>query len=293
MLWAILNSLIDTMDKHFQDLRASPRRSRPGAVCALLRLHADGAARRTDHAPDRLQGRHHLRLILVALGGLWFVPATSIAKFLGVPAWRVRGRDGPHRAGDRGESLYDGARPEGIRHLPHQPRAILQRLRLDHRTLHRVLLLLRDDGGAEAANKTLYIPYLIIAIFVLVLVVLFCGQSCPRSRGGTITTPMRPRGREGGPGGEQGPRVPADAGRRGRDRVLRLRDPRLRDGKERAGLGVPRAARGGRGVFCGATRADFRVTIYGRIRISRAPRWRRFFYVAAQAGIFQLLSSTI
>src|SRR5439155_8170511 len=34
-------------------------------------------------------------------------------------------------------------------------------------------------GGAEAANKTLYIPYLIIAIFVLVLVVLFWKAKLP------------------------------------------------------------------------------------------------------------------
>ena len=46
---------------------------------------------------------------MVAVGGFWFIPATHIAIFLGIFAWRLRHRFGPHLPGNHRQSLHHGA----------------------------------------------------------------------------------------------------------------------------------------------------------------------------------------
>lgn len=180
MLWAILNSLIDTMDKHFQDLLGLTKAQSAWVQFAhyfgytLMALPAGLITRRIGYKGGIIFG-----LFLVALGGLWFVPATSIAKFwaflLGVcavamgltvletvanPYTTVLG---PKEYGTFRINLAQSFNGFGWITGPYLASYFFY----------------ATTGGAEAANKTLYIPYLIIALFVLVLVVLFWRAKLP------------------------------------------------------------------------------------------------------------------
>src|SRR5437764_6052316 len=77
MLWAILNSLIDTMDKHFQDLLHLTKAQSAWVQFAhyfgytLMALPAGLITRKIGYKGGIIFG-----LFLVAAGGFWFVPAT-------------------------------------------------------------------------------------------------------------------------------------------------------------------------------------------------------------------------
>src|SRR5581483_7931036 len=82
MLWAILNSLIDTMDKHFQDLLHLTKANSAWVQTAhyfgytLMALPAGLITRKIGYKGGIIFG-----LFLVSLGGFWFVPATTISQF--------------------------------------------------------------------------------------------------------------------------------------------------------------------------------------------------------------------
>lgn len=180
MLWAILNSLIDTMDKHFQDLLHLSKAQSAWVQFAhyfgytLMALPAGLVTRRIGYKGGIIFG-----LFLVALGGFWFVPATHIAHFwaflLGVcavamgltvletvanPYTTVLG---PKEYGTFRINLAQSFNGFGWITGPYLASYFFY----------------ATTGGAEAANKTLYIPYLVIAIFVLVLIVLFWRAKLP------------------------------------------------------------------------------------------------------------------
>ncbi|MBI5769062.1 MAG: MFS transporter [Verrucomicrobia bacterium] len=180
MLWAILNSLIDTMDKHFQDLLHLSKAQSAWVQFAhyfgytLMALPAGLLTRKIGYKGGIIFG-----LFLVALGGFWFVPATHIAQFwaflLGVclvamgltvletvanPYTTVLG---PKEYGTFRINLAQSFNGFGW---------ITGPIIASH-------FFYATTGGAEAANKTLYIPYLIIAISVLVLVVFFWRAKLP------------------------------------------------------------------------------------------------------------------
>ena len=145
MLWAVLNSLIDTMDKHFQDLLHLTKANSAWVQTAhyfgytIMALPAGLLTRKIGYKGGIIFG-----LLLVSLGGFWFVPATSYLAVLGISPRCLPRRDGPHGAGNCGKPLHDYSWPERIRRFPHQPRAIVQRLRLDRRPHHCVEVFLRD-----------------------------------------------------------------------------------------------------------------------------------------------------
>src|SRR5512139_3717561 len=82
LLWGFCNGMIDVMDKHFQDelkLTLSQSAWVQFAQCMgyfLMSLPAGWLAIRLGYKGGIIAG-----LLLVAVGGLWFIPATKIAAF--------------------------------------------------------------------------------------------------------------------------------------------------------------------------------------------------------------------
>ena len=78
-LWAVCNGMIDVMDKHFQEeLHLSKVAIRLGAIRPLPGLLPDGDARGLAGGKLGYKGGIIAGLLLVALGGFWFIPATHI-----------------------------------------------------------------------------------------------------------------------------------------------------------------------------------------------------------------------
>jgi FHS family L-fucose permease-like MFS transporter len=180
LLWAVLNSLIDTMDKHFQDLLHLSKAQSAWVQFAhyfgytLMALPAGLVTRKIGYKGGIIFG-----LMLVSLGGFWFVPATQISQFwaflLGVcvvamgltvletvanPYTTVLG---PKEYGTFRINLAQSFNGFGWITGP----------------FIASYFFYATTGGAEAANKTLYIPYLIIAVLVLVMVLLFWRANLP------------------------------------------------------------------------------------------------------------------
>ena len=81
-LWALCNGMIDVMDKHFQDFLHLSKRESAWVQFAhylgyfLMALPAGWFANKLGYKGGIIAG-----LVIVALGCLWFIPATSISTF--------------------------------------------------------------------------------------------------------------------------------------------------------------------------------------------------------------------
>ena len=81
-LWAVCNGMIDVMDKHFQDFLHLTKSQSANVQFAhylgyfLMALPAGWLARRLGYKSGIIVG-----LLMVALGCLWFIPATQISAF--------------------------------------------------------------------------------------------------------------------------------------------------------------------------------------------------------------------
>lgn len=81
-LWALCNGMIDVMDKHFQELLHLNKRQSAWVQFAhylgyfLMALPAGWLARKLGYKGGIISG-----LLLVAVGCLWFIPATGIKEF--------------------------------------------------------------------------------------------------------------------------------------------------------------------------------------------------------------------
>jgi FHS family L-fucose permease-like MFS transporter len=180
MLWAVLNSLIDTMDKHFQDLLGLSKAQSAWVQFAhyfgytLMALPAGLVTRKIGYKGGIIFG-----LILVSLGCFWFVPATSIAQFwaflVGVCAVAM------------GLTVLETvANPYTTVLGSKQYAAFRINLAQSFNGFGWIAgpyiasyFFYATTGGAAAASKTLYIPYLFIALFVLVLIFLFWRAKLP------------------------------------------------------------------------------------------------------------------
>ena len=173
-LWAFCNSMIDTMDKHFQDLLHLTRSQSAWVQFAhylgyfLIALPAGWIAQKLGYRRGIIIG-----LLLVSLGGFWFIPATHIAQFwafllgvcivaMGLTFLETIANPYTTVLGDKkfAASRINLAQSFNGLGWPLGP-------------LVGGMFFYSESGSAEAANQTLYIPYLGIAIFVLIIAGLF------------------------------------------------------------------------------------------------------------------------
>ena len=187
LLWGICNGMIDVMDKHFQDeLHLSKSQSAWVQFAHylgyfLMSLPAGWLATRLGYKGGIIAG-----LLMVAVGGFWFIPATHIAAFwaflLGVCVIAS------------GLTFLETVANPYTTVLGH-PRYAAARINLAQSCngvgwifgpiLGSLFFYSKDAAGNSTGSQTLYIPYVGVAVVVIVLAVdlLFC--KCPghQSRG--------------------------------------------------------------------------------------------------------------
>lgn len=179
-LWALCNGMIDVMDKHFQDyLHLTKAQSAWVQFAhyfgyALMALPAGYFARRLGYKGGIIAG-----LIIVAVGCLWFIPATSVfaafwAFLLGICVISM------------GLTFLETiANPYTTVLGAPQFAAVRINLAQSCNGIGWILgpiiggMFFYSDKGAEAAQQTLWIPYACIAGAVLVLAVVFYMADIP------------------------------------------------------------------------------------------------------------------
>ncbi|MCX8493535.1 MAG: MFS transporter [Chthoniobacterales bacterium] len=178
-LWAFCNGMIDVMDKHFQDLLHLSRSQSAWVQFAhylgyfLIALPAGWLTEKFGYRKGIIAG-----LLLVSLGGFWFIPATHIAQFW---AFLV------------GVCLI----AMGLTFLETIANPYTTVLGDKQFAATRINLAQSCNGvgwifgpivggmffysgkGAEAASQTIYIPYLAVAIFVLIIAAVFMVAPLP------------------------------------------------------------------------------------------------------------------
>jgi FHS family L-fucose permease-like MFS transporter len=173
LLWGFCNGMIDVMDKHFQDkLHLTKAQSAWVQTAhylgyALMALPAGMLARRFGYKGGIIIG-----LLLVAVGGFWFIPATHIATFwaflLGV-CFIAGGLT----------VLETVANPYTTVLGPKQYGAARINLAQSFNGVGWILgplvggAFFYNAGGVEVAHGNLWIPYVGVACIVLVMAVIF------------------------------------------------------------------------------------------------------------------------
>ncbi len=181
LLWGFCNGMIDVMDKHFQEeLHLSLSQSAWVQTAHylgyfLMSLPAGWLATRLGYKGGIIAG-----LLMVALGGLWFIPATHLAAFwaflLGVcviasgltfletvanPYTTVLG---DQRYAATRINLAQSCNGVGWIFGP---------------IAGSMFFYSKDAAGNSTGSQTLYIPYVAVAIVVVVLAVVFYFASVP------------------------------------------------------------------------------------------------------------------
>src|SRR6516225_155514 len=181
LLWGFCNGLIDVMDKHFQDELGLSKAQSAWVQFAhylgyfLMSIPAGWLATRLGYKGGIIAG-----LLLVAVGGFWFIPATKIAAFwaflLGVcviasgltfletvanPYTTVLGP--PQYAATR-INLAQSCNGVGWIFGP---------------IIGSMYFYSKDAAGRSTGSQTLYIPYVGVAVVVLVLSVVFFFANVP------------------------------------------------------------------------------------------------------------------
>lgn len=179
LLWGTCNGMIDVMDKHFQDFLHLSKAQSAWVQFAhylgylLMALPASWLARKLGYKGGIISG-----LALVSLGGFWFIPATSISSFwaflLGVCLIAM------------GLTILETvANPYTTVLGPKQYAASRINLAQSFNGIGWILgpiiggAFFYSSEGAEAAQKQLYIPYMAVAIIVLVMAVIFYFANVP------------------------------------------------------------------------------------------------------------------
>src|SRR5690349_16133585 len=181
LLWGVCNGMIDVMDKHFQDeLHLSKAQSAWVQFAHylgyfLMSLPAGWLATRLGYKGGIISG-----LLLVAVGGFWFIPATHIAAFwaflLGVcviasgltfletianPYTTVLG---DQRFAATRINLAQSCNGIGWIFGP---------------IIGSMFFYSKDAMGKSTGSQTLYIPYAAVAVVVIVLAVIFYFANVP------------------------------------------------------------------------------------------------------------------
>ena len=193
LLWGFCNGMIDVMDKHFQEELGLSKSQSAWVQFAhylgyfLMSLPAGVLASKLGYKGGIIAG-----LLIVAVGGFWFIPATHINAMVhdgtrlahhrvrGFSGGRLRDRHRTDVSGNDRQPVHHGARRSALRRHAHQSGAILQRHRLDFRTDRGQHVFLRQGrAGASTGSQTLYIPYVGVAVVVIVLAVVFYFSHIP------------------------------------------------------------------------------------------------------------------
>lgn len=181
LLWGVCNGMIDVMDKHFQDeLHLSKAQSAWVQFAHylgyfLMSLPAGWLATRLGYKGGIIAG-----LLLVAVGGFWFIPATHIAAFwaflLGVCVIAS------------GLTFLETVANPYTTVLGH-PRYAAARINLAQSCngvgwifgpiLGSLFFYSKDSAGHSTGSQTLYIPYVGVAVVVILLAVTFFFANVP------------------------------------------------------------------------------------------------------------------
>jgi FHS family L-fucose permease-like MFS transporter len=181
LLWGICNGMIDVMDKHFQDeLHLSKSQSAWVQFAHylgyfLMSLPAGWLATRLGYKGGIIAG-----LLMVAVGGFWFIPATNIAAFwaflLGVCVIAS------------GLTFLETVANPYTTVLGH-PRYAAARINLAQSCngvgwifgpiLGSLFFYSKDAAGHSTGSQTLYIPYVGVAFVVILLSLAFFFADVP------------------------------------------------------------------------------------------------------------------
>lgn len=179
LLWGVCNGMIDVMDKHFQDFLHLTKAQSAWVQFAhylgyfLMALPASWLARKLGYKGGIISG-----LLLVALGGFWFIPATYISSFwaflLGVCVIAM------------GLTVLETvANPYTTVLGPKNFAAVRINFAQSFNGVGWIFgpiiggVFFYSAGGSEVAQGQLYIPYLTVAIIVLVMSVIFYFANIP------------------------------------------------------------------------------------------------------------------
>ena len=179
LLWGTCNGMIDVMDKHFQDFLHLTKAQSAWVQFAhylgylLMALPASWLARKLGYKGGIITG-----LLLVSIGGFWFIPATHISSFwaflLGVCVIAM------------GLTVLETvANPYTTVLGPKKYAATRINFAQSFNGVGWIFgpiiggAFFYSTGGAEVAQGQLYIPYMIVAIIVLVMAVIFYFANVP------------------------------------------------------------------------------------------------------------------
>lgn len=179
LLWGFCNGMIDTMDKHFQDQLHLTKAQSAWVQFAhymgysLMALPAGLLTRRLGYKGGIISG-----LLLVSLGGFWFLPATGISQFwaflLGVCLIAM------------GLTVLETvANPYTTVLGPKEYGASRINLAQSCNGVGWILgpiagsMFFYSEGGVQKAHGQLFIPYVGVAIVVLILAALFVKAPVP------------------------------------------------------------------------------------------------------------------
>lgn len=172
-LWAFCNGMIDVMDKHFQDLLHLSRSQSAWVQFAhylgyfLIALPAGWLTEKFGYRKGIIAG-----LLLVSLGGFWFIPATHIQQFwafllgvcliaMGLTFLETIANPYTTVLGDKRYAATRINLAQSCNGVGWIFGPIVGGM------------FFYSEGGAEAASQTLYIPYVIVAFIVLIIAAIF------------------------------------------------------------------------------------------------------------------------
>jgi MFS transporter, FHS family, L-fucose permease len=179
LLWGVCNGMIDVMDKHFQDYLHLTKSQSAWVQFAhylgyfIMAIPASWFARKLGYKGGIISG-----LLLVALGGFWFIPATYISTFwaflLGVCIIAM------------GLTVLETvANPYTTVLGPKEFSAARINFAQSFNGVGWIFgpiiggMFFYSTDGAEAAQGQLYIPYLAVAIIVLIMSAVFYFANIP------------------------------------------------------------------------------------------------------------------